>query len=94
MSIEAQGLAALAAALRVNSCVREFNLGYDDLSAELARHYRVPRVRFLVRMRAMCQAHRARTATDARRGEEIAAWLCGRAPLWVAVQVCALLRDV
>ncbi len=60
--------------------------------AELAAHYRVPHVRLVVRTRVMCQAGRARAAGARRRGE-IAAWLCERAPLWVVVHVCALLRD-
>jgi hypothetical protein len=37
----------------------------------------------------MCQGGRARA--DARGG--IVVWLCERAPLWVVVRVCALLRD-
>jgi hypothetical protein len=43
-----------------------------------------------VRTRVMCQAGRARAA-DAR--GDIVAWLCERAPLWVVVHVCALLRE-
>jgi hypothetical protein len=54
-----------------------------------AAHYLVPRVRFVVRTRVMCQAGRARAA-DAH--GDIVAWLCERAPLWVVVHVCALLR--
>ena len=59
------------------------------LEAELACHYRVPHVRCIVRTRVMCQAGRARAAGA--RGD-IVAWLCERAPLWVVVHVCALLR--
>ena len=61
-----------------------------DCGTELACHYRVPHVRCIVRTRVMCQAGRARAAGS--RGD-IVAWLCERAPLWVVVHVCALLRD-
>ena len=61
-----------------------------DCETELACHYRVPHVRCIVRTRVMCQAGRARAAGS--RGD-IVAWLCERAPLWVVVHVCALLRD-
>ena len=54
-----------------------------------AAHYLVPHVRFVARTRVMCQAGRARAAGA--RGD-IVAWLCERAPLWVVVHVCALLR--
>ena len=37
----------------------------------------------------MCQAGRARAADV---HGDIVAWLCERAPLWVVVHVCALLR--
>ena len=60
-----------------------------DCGTELACHYRVPHVRCIVRARVMCQAGRARAAGS--RGD-IVAWLCERAPLWVVVHVCALLR--
>jgi hypothetical protein len=53
-------------------------------------NYSVLRIRLVVRTRAMCQAGRARAA-DAR--GDVATWLCERAPLWVAVHVCMLLRD-
>ncbi len=69
-----------------------FSGGGGALAAELAGHYRVPLVRFVVRTRVMCQAGRARAAGSRRRGD-IVAWLCERAPLWVVVHVCALLRD-
>jgi hypothetical protein len=63
----------------------------DDTCPELRRHYRVPHVRCIVRTRVMCQAGRARGCVDSRDG--IVAWLCERAPLWVVVRVCALLRE-
>ena len=58
--------------------------------ARNAAHYLVPHVRFVARTRVMCQAGRA--AAAGARGD-IVAWLCERAPLWVGVHVCALLRD-
>ena len=58
--------------------------------ARNAAHFLVPNVRIVVRTRVMCQAGRARAAGA--RGD-IVAWLCERAPLWVVVHVCALLRD-
>ena len=54
-------------------------------------HFLEPHVRFVVRTRVLCQAGRARAAGARRRGD-IVAWLCERAPLWVVVHVCALLR--
>ncbi len=87
---------ALSAMLAVNFVLRAVP-GVVALGAELGAHYRVPRVRWLVRTRVMCQAGRAgATAAAGARGEEergAAGWLCERAPLWVVVQVCALLRD-
>jgi hypothetical protein len=53
-------------------------------------HYSVVHVRFVVRTRVMCQAARARAAGAS---GDVSAWLCERAPLWIAVHVCALLRD-
>ena len=64
-------------AARVFACVRN------------AAHFLEPHVRFVVRTRVLCQAGRARAAGA--RGD-IVAWLCERAPLWVVVHVCALLR--
>ena len=58
--------------------------------AFISAHFLEPHVRFVVRTRVMCQAGRARAA-GGRRGD-IVAWLCERAPLWVVVYVCALLR--
>ena len=55
----------------------------------ISAHFLEPHVRFVVRTRVMCQAGRARAAGA--RGD-IVAWLCERAPLWVVVHVCALLR--
>ena len=60
-------------------------------AAFISAHFLEPHVRFVVRTRAMCQAGRARAAGGRRRGD-IVAWLCERAPLWVVVHVCALLR--
>ena len=79
--------------MKLNFVLRAMD-GIDDLDspplvAELACHYRVPHVRCIVRTRVMCQADRARAAGA--RGD-IVAWLCERAPLWVVVHVCALLR--
>jgi hypothetical protein len=59
--------------------------------AFISAHFLAPHVRFVVRTRVMCQAGRARAAGGRRRGD-IVAWLCERAPLWVVVHVCALLR--
>ena len=59
------------------------------MPACISAHFREPHVRFVVRTRVMCQAGRARAACA--RGD-IVAWLCERAPLWVVVHVCALLR--
>ena len=58
----------------------------------ITAHYLAVHVGFVVRTRVMCQAGRARAAGARRRGG-IVAWLCERAPLWVVVHVCALLRD-
>ncbi len=74
--------------LRTLGGICEF--GSPALEAELASHYRVPHVRCIVRTRVMCQADRARAAGTF---GDIVAWLCERAPLWVVVHVCALLRD-
>ena len=58
--------------------------------AHNAAHYLETHVRFVVRTRVMCQPGRARAAAGAR--GDIVAWLCERAPLWVVVHVCTLLR--
>jgi hypothetical protein len=73
-------------ALKTNFVLCEIFTEDDKLSEELERYYRLPRVRTV---RCVCQAGRAR-AVGAR--DEIVAWLCERAPLWVVVHVCALLR--
>ena len=70
----------------------------------ISAHFLEPHVRFVVRTRVMCcvtsifcicicicickagRAHAADVHGD------IVAWLCERAPLWVVVHVCALLR--
>ncbi len=57
----------------------------------ITAHYFVPHVGFLVRTRLMCQTDRSRAAPGAR-GDSLT-WLCERAPLWVVVRVCALLRS-
>jgi hypothetical protein len=54
-------------------------------------HYLVPHIGFVVRTRVMCQTGRRAHAADAH--GDIVAWLCERAPLWVVVHVCALLRE-
>ena len=74
----------------------------------LQDHYRAPHVRFVARTRVLCQAGRARAGGAHGRGVGVGvegvevwregrgegvAWLCERAPLWVVVHVCALLRD-
>ena len=55
----------------------------------ISAHFLDPHVRFVVRNRVMCQAERARAAGA---HGDIVAWMCERAPLWVVVHVCALLR--
>ena len=57
--------------------------------AFISAHFLEPHVRFVVRTRVICQAGRARAAHVP---GDIVAWLCERAPLWVVVHVCALLR--
>ena len=57
--------------------------------AFISAHFLEPHVRFVVRTRVMCQAAHARAAGA--RCDNVA-WLCERAPLWVVVLVCALLR--
>ena len=55
-------------------------------------HYFVPHVRTVLRTRVLCQAGRARVKRGRR--TEVVMWLCERAPLWVVVRVCELLRRV
>ncbi len=64
-----------------------YHLSFSRVSA----HYLVPHVGLVVRTDVMCQAGRGR-ASDAARCDTVA-WLCERAPLWVVVRVCALLRE-
>jgi hypothetical protein len=54
-------------------------------------HYPAPRVRFVVRVRVMCQAGRCQRDDCAAR-RDVVAWLCECAPLWIVVYVCALPR--
>lgn len=81
--------------LRLNNVLRVLpgigSFGSEFMPPELACHYRTPHVRFVARTRVLCQADRARAAADAH--GDFVAWLCERAPLWVVVHVCALLRD-
>ena len=60
--------------------------GINGLDAELGSRYRIPHVRFLVRMRALCLSERG-VGTDA---DVVVVWLASRAPLWVLVRVCGL----
>ena len=55
----------------------------------MLERYNAPHVGFVVRTRTMCQAGRCRAVA---RSSSVLAWLCERAPLWVVVHVCALLR--
>ncbi len=76
------GVDAALRAVKLNFVLRTVR-GIDDfgsppLEAELACHYRVPRVRCIARTRVMCQAGRARAAGAC---GDIVAWLCVRAPL-------------
>lgn len=104
-SIRSGGAAALTGALKNNLTLRHlvsmdrhsarlfaefYSPAVTQLIAELWSHYRVPHVRHVARTRVMCQAGRARAACAR---SDVAAWLCERAPLWVVVHVCALLRD-
>ena len=84
----AAGKLSLVGMMRFNFVLRVVQ-GFD-CGTELACHYRVPHVRGVVRTRVMCQAGRALAAVGSR--GDIVAWLCERAPLWVVVHVCALLR--
>ena len=58
------------------------------MDAELASRYRIPHVRFLVRMRALCLSERGVGMNV------VVVWLASRAPLWVLVRVCGLIGDV
>ena len=85
----AAGKLSLVGMMRLNFVLRV--LEGIDCEPVLACRYRVPHVRCIVRTRVMCRAGRALAAVGSR--GDIAAWLCERAPLWVVVHVCALLRD-
>lgn len=63
----------------------------DRVLKELGSPYRVPRVRFLLRTRALCLCVPTRVRS-AGACSDVVAWLCKIAPLWVVVRVCALLR--
>jgi hypothetical protein len=85
----AAGKLSLVGILRLNFVLRV--VGDIACEPELACHYRVPHVRGIVRTRVVCQAGRAHAAVGS--SGDIVAWLCERAPLWVVVHVCALLRE-
>ena len=55
-------------------------------------NFLVPHVGCVVRTRVMCQAGWASAACE--RGDDVVAWLCERAPLWVVVRVryCGTIR--
>lgn len=62
----------------------------DDTNDSIRNeYYRIPLIRFIARTRVMCQAGRA-ASIGAR--DEMIAWICERAPLWVVVHVVAMLR--
>ena len=69
-----------------------FLLFFPEVRMHLMLHGDVPRIGFVLRTRVMCQAGRARAAS-ARHRSAVVSWLCERAPLWVVVHVCALLRE-
>jgi hypothetical protein len=77
-------------ALRTNFVLRRAGFEDDTIRADLRAYYRAPHVRFTVRTRVLCQAGRCRAAGTR---SSTAQWLLERAPLWVVVHVCALLRD-
>jgi hypothetical protein len=52
-------------------------------------YFLIARVGLVLRARVMCQAGRCHAASAP---SNAVAWLCERAPLWVVVHVCALLR--
>ena len=103
-SVDAATAPRLMGALKLNCAFAQFIVTYFDPSSrsyaaaqdpyerELQAKYRSPIVRSIVRMRVMVQAGRA-SAKGARKTQSVFYWLCARAPLWVVVHVCALLRD-
>jgi hypothetical protein len=90
--IGGDGGSHVADTLRLNFILRGVRAPPGVDLNELAAHYRGPHVRAIVRTRVMCQAGRAHSVDGAH--WDIAPWVCERAPLWVVVHVCALLRDV
>lgn len=92
LTMDGPGVAALLRGLKINAGLRSIFERNSVLDAELACFYRVSHIRCVTRTRVMCQAGRARAA-GARARCHVIAWLCERAPLWVVVHVCALLRD-
>ena len=64
----------------------------DALGRELLARYRIPHVRFLIRTRELMRNSRAQLALDGNALCPIA-WVCNRAPMWVAIQVVQLLCD-
>ena len=83
-------LETLSDMLKLNPVLRTFKgVNVDFLRVGLQCQYRMPLVRLVVRTRVLCQAGRCRAAGA--RGEMVA-WLCERAPLWVVVHVCMLVR--
>ena len=90
-------LAAWRARERVWDCTRDLLLAggagvsaaiLKELERETRCYYRVPRVRFVVRSRALWQAGRCASVGPPR----VLTWLLRTAPLWVVVRVCELLR--
>ena len=91
--IDNTGAALICSAARASLCLREralFGIHHDpELVLEWRSHFRVPRIRMLLRTRALCLRGRA---AGARLGD-VVVWLCCTTPLWVLVRVCGLLRD-
>ena len=87
--ISVAGTSEFTSALLLNFCVRLVH-GIPGVDAELASRYRIPRVRCLVRMRALWLSERG-VGTDE---DVVVLWLASRAPLWVLVRVCGLISDV
>ena len=89
------GAELLTQTLKINFVIRDVGAildaghttAFSDIRAELRRRYRIPIIRFLIRVRAICQTSRC-GVTDP---TAVVAWLSARAPLWVLVRVCCLL---
>lgn len=65
-----------------------------DLTATLASRFRVPHVRFILVLRALCLAARAGGSAALGGAPSLRApiqWVCSASPLWVVVAVCRLL---